>query len=492
MAFPHPGLPPAPPPADPVIAAALVVFRDGPDGREVLLVRRGADRRFAGGFHAFPGGRVDPEDAGVPVEGAAGEEAALVACATRELFEETGILLARGAERVPAAARVAARRALLGGGAAWGAFLRGAGLALDASLLAPAGRWVTPEFLPIRYDARFFLVALPRGEQAEVWPGELAGGGFVRAEDVLARWSKGEVLLHPPNLHGVRVVAREGTPSLDLLRAPPDRARRIEFQGGYFLCAMRTVTLPPASHTNAWIVPAAGGIAVVDPGSGDAAEQARLLDLVDAIATEDRPVREVWLTHVHPDHVGAAAAVAWRYGVPIRAHPLASGRVPGAEVRPVREGELLGGRFLALATPGHAREHLAFLDEESGALLCGDLLSTLSTIVVDPPEGDMEEYERQLERVRALSPRTLYPGHGPPAPDAPARLSALRAHRREREGLVRTALAGGATLAEVTSRAYPDVPAEMHPIAGRSCLAVLLKLRGEGLARQAGERWLPA
>ena len=96
MSFATPGIPAAPPPPEPVVATAVILFREGPDGREVLLVRRGAERRFAGGFHAFPGGRLDPEDAQVPVAGAAGEEAMLVACAARELFEETGVLVPAG------------------------------------------------------------------------------------------------------------------------------------------------------------------------------------------------------------------------------------------------------------------------------------------------------------------------------------------------------------------------------------------------------------
>ena len=134
--------------------------------------------------------------------------------------------------------------------------------------------------------------------------------------------------------------------------------------------------------------------------------------------------------------------------------------MPGvAAVRPVRDGDLLGGRFRVLETPGHAREHLAFLDEDSGALVCGDMVSTYSTIVIDPPEGDMAEYERQLERLRALGPRTLYPAHGPPAPGAPDRLGAYLAHRHEREALVIAALdTAPRTLAEVTARAYADTP----------------------------------
>ncbi|HET7824090.1 MAG TPA: MBL fold metallo-hydrolase, partial [Anaeromyxobacter sp.] len=163
---------------------------------------------------------------------------------------------------------------------------------------------------------------------------------------------------------------------------------------------------------------------------------------------------------------------------------------PGvAEIEPVRDGELLGDRFRALETPGHAREHLAFRDERSGAILCGDLVSTLSTIVIDPPEGDMAEYLRQLERLRALAPRTLFPAHGPPALDGTGRLAMYLAHREEREGLVLAALERGGTLEEVTARAYADTPPAMYPVAERSCLASLLKLRDEGRAREGGGRW---
>jgi glyoxylase-like metal-dependent hydrolase (beta-lactamase superfamily II) len=103
----------------------------------------------------------------------------------------------------------------------------------------------------------------------------------------------------------------------------------------------------------------------------------------------------------------------------------------------------------------------------------------------------MAEYVRQLERVRALAPRTIYPAHGPPAPDAVARLGAYLAHRREREGLVLAALSGdGATLEQVTALAYADTPGAAQPVAARSCLAILEKLRGEGRAREAEGRWI--
>ncbi len=480
--------------SDAILATAVVLFRDGPRGREVFLVRRGLERRFAAGFHAFPGGRLDPEDAEIEVPGLSGEDAALAACALRELFEETGVLLARGRAPSPEE-RASGRRAVLEGTLSFRGLLARLGLVPDPARLAPAGRWVTPEYLPLRYDARLFLARLRPDEAPEVWPGELAAGELVPVRDALRRWSRGELLLHPPNLHALEVLARPGDPSVEALRAPPHCdafvSRRIEFQQGFFLAALRTPTLPPATHTNAWLVPSDGGLAVVDPGPIDPAEQAALLALLDELAAEGRPPRAVWLTHAHPDHTGAAALVAERFGVPVLGHRLAEGRVPGdVAVRPVRDGDLLGGRFRVLETPGHAREHLAFLDEDTGALVCGDMVSTLSTIVIDPPEGDMAEYERQLERLRALGPRTLYPAHGPPAPGASERLGAYLAHRHAREALVVAALERSPrAVEELTLRAYADTPHSALGFAERSCLAVLLKLTAEGRAVREGERF---
>ena len=130
----------------------------------MLLVRRGAERRFAGGFHAFPGGRLDPEDADVPVAGATrrGRRARRVrARASSSRRPACSSCAAPGGSRRRTARRGRSAR-ILDGGLGWGAFLAAHGLALDAALLAPAGRWVTPEHLPLRYDARLFLARAPR------------------------------------------------------------------------------------------------------------------------------------------------------------------------------------------------------------------------------------------------------------------------------------------------------------------------------------------
>ena len=172
-------LPPPPPPVDPIPASAVILWRGGAEGRELFWVRRGAPLRFAGGFHAFPGGKVDAEDAHIAVRGASGEEAAAVAAAARELFEEAGVLVADGAERLSRDERDRARAALLAGELEFGDFLYRSALRLEADPFIPAGRWLTPPAFPFRFDARFFAVRMPPGEVAQVWPGELSAGEWI-------------------------------------------------------------------------------------------------------------------------------------------------------------------------------------------------------------------------------------------------------------------------------------------------------------------------
>src|SRR3954454_23587001 len=148
-------------------AASVVLVREG---GEVLWVRRGEQLRFAGGFYAFPGGGVDVADSGGPLDGGESLGAAEAACVVppaRELFEEAGVLAVPGARKISQAERKEMREALLRRpapgekAASFGDFLARHGLRLDARWFSPAGRGVTPPALPIRFDARFYLLDLP-------------------------------------------------------------------------------------------------------------------------------------------------------------------------------------------------------------------------------------------------------------------------------------------------------------------------------------------
>ncbi|HEY3354266.1 MAG TPA: MBL fold metallo-hydrolase [Polyangia bacterium] len=504
--------------AAPVPAAAVIVLRPpteeapaagpsaAPEGPEVYLVRRGAAQRFLGDFSGFPGGCEDATDGAVPVVGAAPAAAAACACAARELFEETGILLGTGAALPPAPQLAAARRALLAGELEFAALLRDLGLAVDGAALLPAGRWITPEYLPLRYDTHYFVARLPAGATATVIPGELTSGEWVRPAAALAQWRRAEVLLPAPVLAALRVLAADGADLARLAAAPAATAadeavRRNELAPGLLLVPLTTPTLPPATQTNCYVV-GARELVIVDPGAPDPAEQAVLDGLLARLVGEGARPCAVLLTHDHPDHVGGAAALAARHRLPILAHAATAARLAGRVPvsRALADGEVLtlGGdpprRLRAVLTAGHCPGHLAFFEEETRALLAGDLVATLGFIIVDPEDGgDMAAYLESLRRARDLDARLLLPAHGLPTRSVRARLEATLAHRLEREARLLGALRPVARAEEeLLPEVYADTPPPMWPFAARSLRAHLLKLEREGRVVRGGAGWRTA
>jgi glyoxylase-like metal-dependent hydrolase (beta-lactamase superfamily II) len=227
--------------------------------------------------------------------------------------------------------------------------------------------------------------------------------------------------------------------------------------------------------TNTWVVGRDTAV-VIDPGPDDAGHLLAVTDAADAIGA-------ILLTHHHPDHAPGAARLADATGAPVYAFRPVEG-----EER-LRDGQVVeagGLRIRAVHTPGHTADHVAFLLEEEGLLFTGDAVLGRGTSIVDPPEGDMAAYMRSLRSMFEVSPRTIYPGHGPVVFDARGRLEEYIEHRARREEEVVEALrAGRAAPEEMVPDIYGDeIQPEMFPAAARSVLAHLLKLeREERVAR---------
>ena len=242
-------------------------------------------------------------------------------------------------------------------------------------------------------------------------------------------------------------------------------------------------------------------VAVIDPGGPS--DDAHVATLVEAIA--GRPVVAILCTHTHRDHSPLAIPLKAATGAPIvGCAPLtldddgpradASFDRDYAPDRVLADGESVRGEgwtLTALATPGHTSNHLCFALEESQALFSGDHVMGWSTSIVSPPDGDMGDYMRSLDRLLTRDDHVYYPGHGPQI-DNPRRLvRGMMGHRKQREGQILRLLARGeATIEAMVPQMYGGIDQRLWPAAGRSVLAHLLDLRQRGLAiGEEGGSW---
>lgn len=270
---------------------------------------------------------------------------------------------------------------------------------------------------------------------------------------------------------------------------PPAPPEVTEVAPGIVSVAVRTPTLPPATHTGCFVA-GVDEVVAIDPGSPYPDQQ-------EALAREiggRGGLVAVILTHHHGDHAGGASALARALGAPVWAHAATAAALSGVEVaRHLEHGEVLavGGRRLrVLHTPGHAAGHVCLRDEASAATVAGDMVAGVGTILIDPAGGHMATYLASLEAMLAAGVGALLPAHGPVIDDGPAKLREYLAHRRMREDRVRAALADAPrTAADLCVQAYADTPPFLWPLAERALLAHLIKLVEDGAAVAEGDGW---
>ena len=467
----------------------------GEDGAwEVFLAQREVNSPFLGGFLAFFGGGVEVGDEdrsrwsceGLWRDGRVGVR--FYGCAARELEEELGV-------------RMSASDGLL-----------------DVGRYVPCGRWVTPDWAALRYETEFFAVQLTRSEReafeaqaaaerdALLSQAGLLDGRWYELGALLFAHDEGSALLmSAPTVAILRHLrdALQGVSDvsgLERLEEPAflDAPLLHADHGAGVLCVpLRSPTLAPATHTNCYIF-GRDKLLVMDPGTEDEGELARLYAVLDARIAQGAALEAIVLTHHHVDHVCGVPALRARYGaqLPIWAHEANAGLLEPWAARVDRalcDGERLvweadaRSALVCYATPGHAPGHMAFLDEASGGLFCGDLIASQGTILVAPPRGHMGDYLASLERMAALPLRALHPAHGGPVVDAVGKLRGYIAHRLQREAVVLEALRGSGgewvTGEVLLPRVYADVPEAFWSIAALSLSAHLIHLVELGEAR---------
>jgi glyoxylase-like metal-dependent hydrolase (beta-lactamase superfamily II)/8-oxo-dGTP pyrophosphatase MutT (NUDIX family) len=465
--------------------------------------------------------------------------------AIRECFEESGILFAYDArgELVSTAGELgealrAWRMPLHRGERTLGEFCETFGLRLAADRLAYHTRWVTPGIRPKRWDARFFFVEAPPAQASAHDGVEIVEHLWLRPADALARGDAMKMLtptrttletmarhdsvasllghvrtprrvaLQVPRVahgrHGMQPVGPadhpwaeiglldprgHGTASYEIV---PERPVRLSLRIIRVTAPNPGVMTGPG--TNSYLVGAADGSAwaVIDPGPDDDVHLDRL------VASAPGPIRWILVTHTHIDHSPGAVKLRARTGAEVLGQFARHRGNQDQSFAPDRE--LQGGERLqlgadttlrAIHTPGHASNHLCFLLEQEKTLFTGDHLMQGSTVVINPPDGDMGAYLRSLRELMEIDIDWLTPGHGFVMDRPRERIAALIEHRLKREAKVEDAVRalGPAAATALVPKAYDDTPEHLHGWALRSLTAHLHKLRDDGKVREVDGHW---
>jgi glyoxylase-like metal-dependent hydrolase (beta-lactamase superfamily II)/8-oxo-dGTP pyrophosphatase MutT (NUDIX family) len=378
---------------------------------------------FAGDMHVFPGGAVDPADYEL------GGLLAFEVAALRELFEEAGVLLADPRDETPPSldAIAAGRAALLDGTATLPDIAERLDVVLRFDRLAPLSRWVTPPFVDRRFDTRFFAAELPPDTRVSFVGNEVAAHRWVTPRAALEARAAGEIGLWVPTSTTLQQL--EHVRSIDDVRTrlAPGEPQPIRLEEA--ATDIVRVVLPSAGgvdgqEVNGYAV-GRRDLVVVDPGDpSDAAADAFL-----ALATgREARLAGIVLTSPEPDHAAGAQTLAGRIGVPVFGGAGAARWLP-YEVTELRDGDVIpvgDVSLTALATPGPRPEALSLVAADSASVLVGDLAGPgASRAIVGPP--DPVAWIVSLDRVTALAPRTLLPGHGDPPADYTAMVDRRRA-----------------------------------------------------------------
>lgn len=494
------------PPLETFIPAAAILLHKAADESQLYLARRSPSLKFLGGFHAFPGGKVDPED----YELAQGDDLSAIGrvAAIRELFEEAGIMLARDLEGrllSESSALTQARQDIRSRKITFLQLLKRCGWSLCQESLVPFGKFTTPPFSPQRFETRFYHAQCPPGQQPLLFPGELEDGTWGTPREHLRRWRNEEILLSPPvlaileRLEQMRVFPTEVTS----LHPEEFALERVRFNPWVEVVS---VVCPGPTLEQIGNVFLAGEerFYVLDPGPS---RQEGKDDVARAIQRKQalgQQFEGILLTHHHPDHVREAAWFAREFSVPVLAHCATALKLSGKVHvdRFIQEDDILGLgnhpgtnqplNLMAIHTPGHASGHLVFWEPKNRTVFLGDLFSTSTTILISPPDGHLGTYIQSLKKTRALNPVLALPFHGCPSLGGERMLEQAVEHRQKRErGLWNALEKGLESVEDLAGEIYRGLPEPLIKLAQRQVLAGLIKLWEEGkINKLEGEvRW---
>ena len=473
--------------------------------------------------------------------------------AIRECFEEAGILLAAAGDgdliEIDDATRIAEygalRKQMAEGKLNLRQLCESRHLTIAADRMAYFSHWITPPHNVRRFDTRFFVAAAPALQAPSHDDTETMGHVWIGVNEALDKYRSKELDMVFPTVRTLEALANfpdtealmaharaERTVPRILPRAasgrdgrrmlvPTDYAyaeiSKLDPEGKGFASyeiipgvvtqlsqRVHRLTAPNPGFmtgpgTNAYLVGSGEDFAVIDPGPPDESHVQAIIDAVDALGPggQNGKIRKILVTHTHKDHSPAAVLLKAHTGAELVGMPPPPGDSQDQTFRPdqvARDGDCIniGGATLRVVhTPGHASNQVCYLLEQEKLLFTGDHIMQGSTVVINPPDGDMAVYIAALKKLLKEQIDWLAPGHGFVIDKPHEAVERLVAHRLGRENKVLEKLKGlgDATLDELVPYAYDEVPKQLHRVATRSLLAHLLKLTVDGRASEVEGRW---
>ena len=483
--------------AKPRPSAAAVISRNSGQEMEILLCHRVSEVPSFPDFWAFPGGgisRVDREAAeDNPSWFSEREDRESLIALLREMLEEVGIAPdgSGGFQNV----QVEIMDQVNESKSEWAKLVSEGTLSIDNFNPSLITQRTTPPVAPIRHRNRFYHVAtrdasieprLPSGRT------EFDEFQWWKPNELLDAWLSHEVKLPPPQVTLIRDIVELGIS--ELAKNPPSGYHRIEYANGVELVPIPTDTLPPATHTDCYVLGHPGGSRIlVDPAAKSIEALEILRKKVAEIEQSGSKIIATVFTHKHPDHIGDLSEISKFYQAPIFASKETLSVLPKCESdRILSEGDVIkidDEKWSVIETHGHCPGHICLVGE--AGIISGDNAVLFGTILVPSSDGNMNQYLAGLERLRDLDPSLLFPGHGPMVANPRRLLTRYLKHRKQRQLKVLNAVQStDGNLDSITIQAYSDTP-DAHPnLARDQAYSHLLALEENGNIRWENEKWL--
>ena len=468
--------------AKPRPSASLIVSRMNGNIGEILLCHRVSEVPSFPDFWAFPGGGVSRTDRRVSDENpkwlANTQDSVTSITLLRELVEEIGFSPdGKGSLEL---VNEEIQEKICQNKDEWADFVKNGKIKIENFNSQIIAVRTMPPFAPIRFTNTFHHLSIGNSIIEPRFPkgmSEFDKYKWWKPENLLKSWLSHEVRLPPPQVTLIRDICKALEESGDLISTfdklsinPSEGYHILEFAPGVECIPLPTQTLPPATHTNCYVLGVPGGERVIiDP----AAKSKDALDIlskkIDEIKATGSVIKATIYTHKHQDHIGNLEEIEKLYKAPIWASKETLEEISELENNRVLEESdsfILNGNNTSecwniIETPGHCPGHICLVGD--AGIVSGDNVSVIGTILVPSNDGDMNQYLEGLQRMKEFNPPLLFPGHGPFSANPEKLLNRYIKHRSKRHQLVLDAVKKNFTdLESIAKKSYEDTP-QAHP-----------------------------